>query len=600
MTEISPDKDSPFRTVLLEVWQEACRHIEIPESCGTIARLLGQHLPLEYLLVRRLDVAHSSLDTVAIGQPVPGPFHATPKRQLTPAKLERLRQWGAANEVSHGRARQRSGDLAVLVPEEVEGDVLVGPLIGPEGLAGALILVAPYLKSYRSEHSDMVEALLEPFAVALENDRRLHELAALREAAEADRQSLLSRLGRQDVQETVVGADSGLRHVMERVALVAQSDVPVLILGETGTGKEVVSRAIHARSTRSHGPFIRVNCGAIPAELIDSQLFGHEKGSFTGASDTRKGWFERADGGTLFLDEIGELPLPAQVRLLRVLQDGFVERVGGQQPIRVDVRIVAATHRNLAAMVTSGAFREDLWYRINVFPILLPRLRERLEDIPALARHFAQRAANRFGLAYVEPTVADLDQLCDYPWPGNIRELGAVIDRAAILGNGKRLEVAMALGFGGSLAANPQTAARAATASGIEIGVSTTAAVLANPQRSSGSSTAGLPPFVTGMADPNVRDPKVAEPTIDESDIGEPKMSESAGAMGTLGLSDDSPHTRLLTLDEAMKAHIQRALIATRGRIEGRTGAAAILGINPHTLRARMRKLGVEWTRFRE
>lgn len=600
MTEISPDKDSPFRTVLLEVWQEACRHIEIPESCGTIARLLGQHLPLEYLLVRRLDVAHSSLDTVAIGQPVPGPFHATPKRQLTPAKLERLRQWGAANEVSHGRARQRSGDLAVLVPEEVEGDVLVGPLIGPEGLAGALILVAPYLKSYRSEHSDMVEAFLEPFAVALENDRRLHELAALREAAEADRQSLLSRLGRQDVQETVVGADSGLRHVMERVALVAQSDVPVLILGETGTGKEVVSRAIHARSTRSHGPFIRVNCGAIPAELIDSQLFGHEKGSFTGASDTRKGWFERADGGTLFLDEIGELPLPAQVRLLRVLQDGFVERVGGQQPIRVDVRIVAATHRNLAAMVTSGAFREDLWYRINVFPILLPRLRERLEDIPALARHFAQRAANRFGLAYVEPTVADLDQLCDYPWPGNIRELGAVIDRAAILGNGKRLEVAMALGFGGSLAANPQTAARAATASGIEIGVSTTAAVLANPQRSSGSSTAGLPPFVTGMADPNVRDPKVAEPTIDESDIGEPKMSESAGAMGTLGLSDDSPHTRLLTLDEAMKAHIQRALIATRGRIEGRTGAAAILGINPHTLRARMRKLGVEWTRFRE
>jgi transcriptional regulator with GAF, ATPase, and Fis domain len=600
MTEISPDKDSPFRTVLLEVWQEACRHIEIPESCGTIARLLGQHLPLEYLLVRRLDVAHSSLDTVAIGQPVPGPFHATPKRQLTPAKLERLRQWGAANEVSHGRARQRSGDLAVLVPEEVEGDVLVGPLIGPEGLAGALILVAPYLKSYRSEHSDMVEALLEPFAVALENDRRLHELAALREAAEADRQSLLSRLGRQDVQETVVGADSGLRHVMERVALVAQSDVPVLILGETGTGKEVVSRAIHARSTRSHGPFIRVNCGAIPAELIDSQLFGHEKGSFTGASDTRKGWFERADGGTLFLDEIGELPLPAQVRLLRVLQDGFVERVGGQQPIRVDVRIVAATHRNLAAMVTSGAFREDLWYRINVFPILLPRLRERLEDIPALARHFAQRAANRFGLAYVEPTVADLDQLCDYPWPGNIRELGAVIDRAAILGNGKRLEVAMALGFGGSLAANPQTAARAATASGIEIGVSTTAAVLANPQRSSGSSTAGLPPFVTGMADPNVRDPKVAEPTIDESDIGEPKMSESAGAMGTLGLSDDSPHTRLLTLDEAMKAHIQRALIATRGRIEGRTGAAAILGINPHTLRARMRKLGLEWTRFRE
>jgi transcriptional regulator with GAF, ATPase, and Fis domain len=237
----------------------------------------------------------------------------------------------------------------------------------------------------------MVEALLDPFSAALENDRRLAELAALREAAEADRRSLLTRLGRQEIAETIVGADSGLRHVMERVELVAQSDVPILILGETGTGKEVVSRAIHTRSARSSAPFIRVNCGAIPAELIDSQLFGHEKGSFTGAVDTRQGWFERADGGTLFLDEIGELPLAAQVRLLRVLQDGFIERVGGHQPIRVDVRIVAATHRDLAGMVTSGTFREDLWYRVNVFPILLPRLRERIEDIPALARHFAER-----------------------------------------------------------------------------------------------------------------------------------------------------------------------------------------------------------------
>jgi transcriptional regulator with GAF, ATPase, and Fis domain len=594
MTETTLDNDPPFRTVLLEVWQEACRHIEIPESCGTIARLLAQHLPLEFLLVRRFDAAHASLDTVAIGQPVPGPFHATPKRQLTPAKLERLKQWGAAGSVTHGRARQRSGDLAVLVPDEIEGEVLVGPLMGPEGLAGALILAAPYLKSYRPEHVEMVAALLEPFAVALENDRRLHELAALREAAEADRQSLLSRLGRQDVQETVVGADSGLRHVMERVQLVAQSDVPVLILGETGTGKEVVSRAIHARSTRSHGPFIRVNCGAIPAELIDSQLFGHEKGSFTGASDTRKGWFERADGGTLFLDEIGELPLPAQVRLLRVLQDGFVERVGGQQPIRVDVRIVAATHRNLAAMVASGAFREDLWYRINVFPILLPRLRERLEDIPALARHFAQRAATRFGLAYVEPTVADLAQLCDYPWPGNIRELGAVIDRAAILGNGKRLEVAMALGFGGPLATHPQAASAAAhgttahgttahgtTAHGTASASATAAATSTSVSAVGGSSGTGKPAFASGIA-------------------AEQSYGDVAEASVAIPAIEDAATPQLMTLDEAMKVHIQRALIATRGRIEGRSGAAAILGINPHTLRARMRKLGVEWSRFRD
>jgi hydrogenase-4 transcriptional activator len=259
-------------------------------------------------------------------------------------------------------------------------------------------------------------------------------------------------------------------------------------------------------------------------------LFGHEKGSFTGAGDLRQGWFERADGGTLFLDEIGELPLPAQVRLLRVLQEHQFERVGGQQAINVDVRIVAATHRDLAMMVKSGAFREDLWYRINVFPILLPPLRERTEDIPALAQHFAHRAANRFGLAYVEPSAADLKVLMSYPWPGNIRELGAVIDRAAILGNGKTLEIVAALGAGGPVMVVPPTVAMDQQPDGI-------------------------------------------------------------GLMPTVGLA---------TLDAAMKAHIERALMATRGRVEGNRGAAKILGINPHTLRARMRKLGIKWDEYRE
>src|SRR4029078_13148661 len=210
-------------------------------------------------------------------------------------------------------------------------------------------------------------------------DARLHELAALREASEAERQRVWRRLGRNATGETIVGDSERLAHVMQRVDLVSRSEVPVLILGETGTGKELVARATHNRSERHDGPFLRVNCGAIPRELIDSQLFGHERGSFTGASETRQGWFERADMGTLFLDEIGELPLDAQVRFLRVLQDGFVERVGGPKPIRVNVRVVAATHRDLAAMVREGTFREDLWYRIAVFPILLPPLRERIE-----------------------------------------------------------------------------------------------------------------------------------------------------------------------------------------------------------------------------
>jgi transcriptional regulator with GAF, ATPase, and Fis domain len=391
-----------------------------------------------------------------------------------------------------------------------------------------LLLISDSERLFRQEHVRLMEALLEPFSTALENDRRMHELAALREAAEADRRSLLTRLGRREMGETVVGAEDGLRAVMERVRLVSSSDVPVLILGETGTGKEVVARAIHTRSARSSGPFIRVNCGAIPAELIDSQLFGHEKGSFTGAADTRKGWFERADGGTLFLDEIGELPPPAQVRLLRVLQDGYIERVGGQQPLRVDVRMVAATHRDLPAMVKESTFREDLWYRIAVFPILLPPLRERLEDVPALARHFAERAANRFGLALAMPTDDELKLLAAYHWPGNIRELGAVIDRAAILGDGRGLEVAKALG----------------------------------------------------------------------GDVGGAPTKANAPVEAVESIFESADNFD--TLDAAMKRHIERALHATRGRIEGPNGAAALLGINPHTLRARMRKLNVDWRKFRK
>src|SRR5262245_59132239 len=290
-----------FRAVLLDVWREAGRHIEIRQFVRNMSRLLAEHMPLSYLLVRRLDAAHHALETIAVDQADEEPRSALGKTMLTGSRMRRIVAWGREGTVLHGQAVVKSGDLAAVVPADIDGALLAGPLQGPERTAGVLVLVAGDGKRFRPAHVNMVESLLEPFSAALENDRRLHELAALREAAEADRRSLLSRLGRQEMGETIVGAESGLKHVMERVGLVAQSDVPVLILGETGTGKEVVSRAIHTRSARAAGPFIRVNCGAIPSELVDSQLFGHERGSFTGAADTRKGWFERADGGTLFL-----------------------------------------------------------------------------------------------------------------------------------------------------------------------------------------------------------------------------------------------------------------------------------------------------------
>jgi transcriptional regulator with GAF, ATPase, and Fis domain len=279
---------------------------------------------------------------------------------------------------------------------------------------------------------------------------------------------------------------------------------------------------------------LRVNCGAIPPGLIDSELFGHERGSFTGAVGERRGWFERAHGGTLFLDEIGELPLDAQVRLLRVLQDGTLERVGGHRQISVDVRIVAATHRDLQAMILERRFREDLWYRIAVFPIELAPLRDRAEDLPALAVHFALRAAKRFGTPPLLPSPRDLDLLVGYPWPGNVRELAAVMERAVILGNGRALEVERALG--------PLPPGRT-TSGGAEGAVSSR-----GPERRGSPSAAGTP---------------------------------------------------FATLDQAMVRHIEVALVHTHGRIEGPYGAAALLDINPHTLRARMRKLRIDWRRHR-
>jgi transcriptional regulator with GAF, ATPase, and Fis domain len=531
-----------FSKLLLDVWREVGRHLELRESASTIAAMIAKHLPLGGLFVRRLDHQHQALETVAATGSA-AESQAPGRTPLSTARFKRLQVWSSTGEVLHGPRAKRSGDLASLIPDDISAEVLAGPLRGTDGGTGALIVLADYPRPLVASHQKLLSALLEPFSAAVENDRRLHELAALREAAEADRRSLLSRLGRQEMGETIVGAGAGLKLVMERVDLVSKSDVPVLILGETGTGKEVISRAIHTRSARSAAPFIRVNCGAIPPELIDSQLFGHERGSFTGAADTRQGWFERADGGTLFLDEIGELPLAAQVRLLRVLQDGYIERVGGQQPLRVDVRIVAATHRDLTAMVKSATFREDLWYRINVFPILLPRLRERQADIPELARHFAQRAANRFGLPHVKPTTADLHLLLQYNWPGNIRELSAVIDRAAILGNGGQLEIATALGIGTS----PNTVQSPVV-------------------------------YATGPTLYEV----IPEPSPPSKSALQPQHEKSLG-----------------TLAAAMKEHIERALVATQGRIEGRGGAAEVLGINPHTLRARMRKLGLPWAKFR-
>jgi formate hydrogenlyase transcriptional activator len=242
--------------------------------------------------------------------------------------------------------------------------------------------------------------------------------------------------GRWNASGPIVGRSAQLQSVLQEVSLVAPTDATVLILGETGTGKELIAQEIHNRSRRAGRPFVRVNCAAIPPSLIASELFGHEKGAFTGALQRRQGRFEAAHGGTIFLDEIGELPMETQIALLRVIQEREFERVGSSQPISVDVRIIAATNRDLHAAVNSGTFRQDMFYRLNVFPIHMPALRERLDDIPLLVEHFISVYARKAGKQFSTIRMNTLKMLQAYDWPGNIRELQNVIERAVILSEG--------------------------------------------------------------------------------------------------------------------------------------------------------------------
>ena len=246
---------------------------------------------------------------------------------------------------------------------------------------------------------------------------------------ESENRQLRQRLGKHEI----IWTGDVMKKVMAQVERVAASESRVCILGETGTGKELVARTLHEHSPRAAGPFVTLNCAAVPAELIESELFGHEKGSFTGAAARHTGKFEQAEHGTIFLDEIGDMPLPMQAKLLRVLEENEIERIGGEKPIRVDVRVLVATHRNLEALVREGKFRQDLFHRIYVFPLVLPGLRERRDDIPALIEHFARQVCAQNNWKPITFTTDAIDALSNYSWPGNVRELRNVVERLMLL-----------------------------------------------------------------------------------------------------------------------------------------------------------------------
>ncbi len=294
---------------------------------------------------------------------------------------------------------------------------------------------------YREEHGRLFVLLREPIAIALANALKHMEVLRLNELLADDNRYFQEEL-REKEGGKVVGGDFGLSGVIHQVEQVAQLDNPVLLLGETGAGKGVIADTIHKLSHRCQGPMITVNCGAIPEPLLESELFGHEKGAFTGAGQQKRGRFERGQGGTVFLDEIGELPLQSQVKLLHVLQNREIERVGGHKSIPLDIRIIVASNRDLAGMVRTGDFREDLWYRLNVFPVMVPPLRQRKEDIPALVHHFLQRKAADLKLPFRPRLPAGaLEKLMTYEWPGNVRELENFVERTLILSSGEELDI---------------------------------------------------------------------------------------------------------------------------------------------------------------
>jgi formate hydrogenlyase transcriptional activator len=315
------------------------------------------------------------------------------------------------------------------------------PLTTARHRLGTLVFSCQQPSGYVESDVGFLQLVANQVAVAVENALAFQEIEALKDKLAKENAYLEEESRTQHNFGEVVGESAALRRVLKEVETVALTGSTVLIRGETGTGKELIARALHELSPRKDRTFVKLNCAAIPTGLLESELFGHEKGAFTGAISQKVGRFELAHQGTLFLDEVGDIPSELQPKLLRVLQEQEFERLGGTKTVKVDVRLVAATHRDLARMVAEGRFREDLFYRLSVFPLVLPPLRERRDDIPRLVRHFTQHFARRMGRRIETIPSAVMDALVGYPWPGNVRELQNVIERAVILSQGPTLQV---------------------------------------------------------------------------------------------------------------------------------------------------------------
>jgi formate hydrogenlyase transcriptional activator len=416
------------------------------------------------------------------------------------------------------------------------------PLVTGGRARAALFFMAGTVGAYQNLSRALLDQVASAIAVALDDCLAHEEVERLRDRLAAENTYLQEEIRQDHNFGELVGKSPALLEVLADAQRFAPTDSTVLILGETGTGKEIIARAIHERSSRRERPLVKVNCGAINAGLVESELFGHVKGAFTGAHANRDGRFKLADGGTIFLDEVGELPSDTQVKLLRVLQEREFEPVGSSKSLHVDVRVIAATNRDLEQAVREMKFRADLFYRLNVLPLRVPPLRERRDDIRLLASFFACRLARRLGRP--EPRIPEsvMRQLMDYAWPGNVRELQNVIERAVVLTGGDSLEL-----YGAML---PPAAGEMQRV----------------PQMS-------RPPSTHGESEPLQNAPPKARVPFEDS-LGRTALGES--------------------LEDVERRHIENVLRRTGWIIEGRSGAASLLRLQPSTLRSRMKKLGIE------
>jgi formate hydrogenlyase transcriptional activator len=425
------------------------------------------------------------------------------------------------------------------------------PLINHGNTFGTLNLASRRADAFAPPDIELLQQVGGQIAIAVENAMAFREIDALKDKLAEEKLYLEEEIRTEFNFEEIIGDSPLLKKALSQVELVAPAGTTALILGETGTGKELIARAIHNLSSRRQRTFVKVNCAAIPAGLLESELFGHERGAFTGAISQKIGRFELADRGTLFLDEVGDLPLELQPKLLRVLQEQEFERLGSNRTQRVDVRVVAATNQDLAKLVAARAFRSDLYYRLNVFPITMPALRERPEDVGLLVRYFVQKFSRRLNKTVEYVPVQAMEALVHYSWPGNIRELENLIERAVILSSGKELRV-------------PVSELKSAAS-----------ATLADQPADAAEGEFPLLPGSNSLG----------------RSVGS-AMRNSIGA-GTGNSIGAAAGTAVGTLEEAERQHILRALRQTEWRIAGPRGSAALLGMKRTTLQARMRKLGI-------